>query len=778
MMRLVLLAILLLTSLAWSETDVSHLTSLMMSGEYEKLVVEGEILGEQLRGKNDREGTARVYQLLTIAYLRLGRFDDMKRCNAISKGIQAEQNLNSTDRTKRERAVVDKASALFSSGDTEATISYVDQHLADWPDDSFWRHWIFRQKFQAIWDQQSKSQALDALEREVSLLEQRLASYPSNGPSYRANLGLTYLLGSDVLAYQDPARSLIMGQKADGYLYGPEPRTKQLPGENNLPYRVAAASGRYQDARKEYHVYSKGAEYDAFQEALIRSRDGYWLEQLGQDKEAYRAYSDGLENLDGAWSGLKLRESKQDLVFHHFRGTFLPPPSLIFERAITLAIKLNQWDEALRLSELYKSRTLRDALSREFIAPKKKVLEADLADEKKLFRKLAAEPKHEDVQKYMEVLDRIRQQDPEYADMLSGQPGELKLPTLQEGEVLVEYFLTEDSILLFVLKPQDQNPRNPGLSKTNPEVVLATSHPMTQKSLNKAVKRARTGIKQLLPERSLKRRLEVLSRALITPVEDELAGAERVIFVPHGELHYIPFSSLLTSDGRYLVEQFEVVEAPSAHSLSFSQKKNPKRQPGFQTTQQSSQVFALGDYSKDSWAPLPGTAQEARTIEMLLPRTRSLVADQLKHEGIKAGIEKSEILHIATHGFLDHQNPLKSGLVTSDRPLTVADVLTRRLSAYSVFLSACDTAMGKQTAADEIVGLQQSFMYAGTPSVIASLWQVSDEATAELVKSYYGQLRTVNKGAALRQAQLEMLQSPQHSHPYFWSAFILSGDWI
>ena len=386
------------------------------------------------------------------------------------------------------------------------------------------------------------------------------------------------------------------------------------------------------------------------------------------------------------------------------------------------------------------------------------------AREQELYRQLAASPKPETVESYLQTLEQVRATNPEYADLLSGQPSKLSLPALKPGEFLVEYFGSEKEVSIFVLKPDGS--------------IMARVVPVQRETLDQAVREARKAIKRLAFEKSLKKKLRVLSDHLIAPVEAELAGAERVIFVPHGDLHYLPFSSLLSSDGRYLVEQYEVIEAPSAHSLSFSQRKNPRRHSNFQPEQLQTRVFALGEYKVEGWSPLPGTAEEARAISQLLPKTKSYLASQLKQAQVLQDLSRGSIIHFATHGYLDHDDPLKSGLLTSDRPVTVADVLQSRLNAYSVFLSACDTAMGEQTGADEIVGLQQSFLYAGTPSVIASLWQVSDEATAELVSNYYSNLKTEPKGQALREAQLTMLGNNKHSHPYFWSAFILSGDWI
>lgn len=327
----------------------------------------------------------------------------------------------------------------------------------------------------------------------------------------------------------------------------------------------------------------------------------------------------------------------------------------------------------------------------------------------------------------------------------------------------MEYFLAKDEAFIFVYDSRGK--------------VECIRHAVPRSDLEQSVRDIRKAITRVQSERSLKKKLAKLSAHLVGPVEDRFQSMNRVIFVPHGKLHYLPFSSLLTGDGKYLVESLEVVEAPSAHSLSFGQDKNPRRKEGFVPTKSATTVFALGDAKVAGWAELPGTVVESKTVLSTLPEAKAFTVQQMTRDSVMKGLNTSGILHFATHGFFKKGDPLASGIVTSDKSVTVADVLSSRMGAYSVFLSACDTAVGQETGADEIVGLQQSFQYAGSPSVIATLWQISDEATAQLVADYYEQLKTKPKGTALRIAQLKMLKG-RFPHPYYWAPFVLSGDWI
>jgi CHAT domain-containing protein len=146
------------------------------------------------------------------------------------------------------------------------------------------------------------------------------------------------------------------------------------------------------------------------------------------------------------------------------------------------------------------------------------------------------------------------------------------------------------------------------------------------------------------------------------------------------------------------------------------------------------------------------------------------------------------IVHFATHGLINTRRPELSGLALSlvdregrsrDGFLRLNTIYNLRLSADLVVLSACQTALGKEVAGEGLVGLTRGFMHAGARRVIASLWQVNDAATAELMKRFYAAMltRRLPPAAALRRAQLEMAQDPRWAPPYFWAGFVLQGDW-
>ena len=212
---------------------------------------------------------------------------------------------------------------------------------------------------------------------------------------------------------------------------------------------------------------------------------------------------------------------------------------------------------------------------------------------------------------------------------------------------------------------------------------------------------------------------------------------------------------------------------------------------------------------------------EAKEIKSLYPQSAIYLEKEATEERAKALVGSSDIIHFASHAELNEDDPLASAirLAKSDKEdgrLEVREIFGMDLKASLVVLSACETGLGKLSSGDELVGLTRAFIYAGTPSVVASLWNVEDSSTAQLMASFYKNLKTMSKAEALRQAQLNLIhgnvnsellarrgiggigklgESPNAissapsaersapgsvsvstSHPYFWAPFILVGE--
>ena len=145
-------------------------------------------------------------------------------------------------------------------------------------------------------------------------------------------------------------------------------------------------------------------------------------------------------------------------------------------------------------------------------------------------------------------------------------------------------------------------------------------------------------------------------------------------------------------------------------------------------------------------------------------------------------------MHFATHGLVNSAHPELSGLVLSlvdehgkqqNGFLDLQDIYSLNLSAELVVLSACKTALGRDIQGEGLVGITRGFMHAGTPRVLATLWEVDDAASAQLMARFYrGMLKDgLRPAAALRQAQIETWRQKRWKAPYYWAGFVMQGDW-
>ncbi|MBE9068434.1 CHAT domain-containing protein [Leptolyngbya cf. ectocarpi LEGE 11479] len=272
-----------------------------------------------------------------------------------------------------------------------------------------------------------------------------------------------------------------------------------------------------------------------------------------------------------------------------------------------------------------------------------------------------------------------------------------------------------------------------------------------------------------------------LHQLLIAPIADLLPSdaSTRIVFIPQEQLFLVPFPALQAEDDSYLIEHHTIVTAPAIQVLQQT------HQPAATPFSQTDAMLIVGDPSPmpDNLQPLPHARTEAKSIAELL-NTKALIGHQATEPDIKQALSSARLIHLATHGFFNETNPLEGSLALApaagdipgtvgDGFLTAAEILESQLNADLVVLSACDTGRGRITG-DGVVGLSRSFLAAGAPSVMVSLWQVPDEATSALMLSFYQQLLAgKDKAQALRQAMLSMLDA--YPAPLNWAAFTLVG---
>lgn len=422
-----------------------------------------------------------------------------------------------------------------------------------------------------------------------------------------------------------------------------------------------------------------------------------------------------------------------------------------------------------------------------------------------------------------QVRQRLREASPGLAALRDPEPLDLAgiREVLDRGTVLLSYSVGEDRTVLFVV--------------TREEGLHVETLPVGAADLRRRVHDFREVILRALPgdRTGARRALESLGRnlygLLVAPVEQLVEKGKRILVLPDGALHRLPWGVLVRQSGRYLVEWKPVHTALSATVYAELKRHRPQHEapsrdplrlaafgdPWYPERIEEGGTLAVADVHVRSaverglfdWHRLPYSRDEVESIASLYPpsETQTFLGPEATEEAVKllggngssaeeeSGVGAPLIVHFATHGYVDDRFPLNSALVLSipedheegrdNGLLQVWEIFERlRLKSDLVVLSACGSALGEELGGEGLIGLTRAFQYAGARSVAATLWNVRDEATAELMVRFYLHLRAgLSKDQALRAAQMELLREPVDgkdlSAPFYWAAFQIYGDW-
>jgi len=398
-----------------------------------------------------------------------------------------------------------------------------------------------------------------------------------------------------------------------------------------------------------------------------------------------------------------------------------------------------------------------------------------------------------------------RAADPRRGSLTAPQPqsgAELRA-ALDNESVLIEYALGEERSYAIVATREGVR-----------AVALAD-----RKTIEEAATRVHAGLRVPPSGPAPSRDLEALANLVLTPIVP-LLTKDRLLIAADGALQYVPFAALpvVGTDGtpQPLLRTREVIGLPSL-SVLISQRAAARRAPPSKAVAVfADPVFDRADpriafadaalavhpvqaqlatrssaLSTGRLARLPFSADEAAAIASLVPESERYVAlgfEASRETLLGLALDDYRVIHFATHGVIDTRYPDLSGLALSGFDATgsptrgllgLPDIYALHLNADLVVLSACETALGRDIRGEGLLGLTQGFLYAGTKGVVASLWPVADRTTAELMRQFYDHMLRdgMRPAEALRRAQLAIAADPDWRHPYYWSAFVLLGDW-
>ncbi|MFN7183082.1 MAG: CHAT domain-containing protein [Thermomonas haemolytica] len=265
-----------------------------------------------------------------------------------------------------------------------------------------------------------------------------------------------------------------------------------------------------------------------------------------------------------------------------------------------------------------------------------------------------------------------------------------------------------------------------------------------------------------------------IGQLLLAPLQ--VPAGKRLVIVPHGPLHYLPFQALRL-DGQYLIERNPMSIAPSISIAARLAQRTPKA---------SARLLAFGNpaINPDVADPLPGAEREVQELARQFPGARLYFREQANKDNFLKDAPASPLVHVAAHAMADTLDPLHSKVLLADENgqpnyLEAKDVMGMKLGGVAmVALSACESGLGRVDNGDEVLGFTRSFLSAGTSTLLVSLWPVSDAATEQLMTTLYADLAKGEQVQdAMRDAQRTVLANPQTAHPYYWAPFNLIGNW-
>lgn len=547
-------------------------------------------------------------------------------------------------------------------------------------------------------------------------------------------------------------------------------------------------AGRYHEAAARFDTAVAACEREATKDSLADALSDRALSEMRSDR------------LDAAWADAHraldiVEEFRAHLVQTdaYKRGYITAAQTRsTYDLAITILMRMKRYDEALQVAEQGRARALLDLLASEQSG-------ATHASSTSAAIGAIASPEHTgalNVQQMLEEATRLH-------------------------STLLAYWLTKDDLYIWVARPGEPilgftEGIHPGMlehliQETLPESAANTHHASRPSPAQRPAIGPPAPVHtplQVIAGRGQSSEAGAVSLAawrrlyalLIAPVAAALPSDEGALLtiIPSGPLFRVSFAALLDPHGHYLVERYRTHTIPMVGLLRYTEKNEiaASSLPAHYLFIAAPNHLPAGPDGL-TLPPLPGTAAEVHNVAALLPsrQVSVLSGDEALPARVEREAPQATFLHFATHAIVDSEHPEKSYLALdaahSSGRFTLDDIYALHLHARMVVLSACSTGLGKITG-DGVAGLSRAFFYAGSASVLTTLWDVADEPTATMLPRFYRALQQGDSPSeALRTSQLSMLRDLRHHRiqvetlrgpvalpplPIYWAAFSLSGE--
>jgi CHAT domain-containing protein/tetratricopeptide (TPR) repeat protein len=739
----------------------------MSLGEFEQSIAAYQKAMQILRSFDDEKGQAEVYASIGWAFQSLGKTPD-----AISSYDKASYLFTKLgDKDGEVRILLGIGSLYQSIGEFDKALRWYTRALPNASQDEQARIQVSVGGMYL-----SRNEPLDALHHyEAALPLIQSSDNPALEGTILAGMGRCYMsldsyrLAPETRNFFERARRRMedAGNRAG--------EAGVIASIGELDYWIAISSPTVD--QKSHFTEA----FRSYNEALLLMRDvgdpigeigvltnmGLVFDAWGKYREALGYYRQALRKMEELQTSARIEEFRIDIASQS---------AGLYQRAILLEVMLNHMEEAFNLSERARARTFLDQLGnrrinarlpQDFVRREERLRQENTSLQRRIGQGLSKpgpevdqdkilslESQRSNIQReYSNLISELRVENPEYASFLSISPLTLREAQQQLGPdvTVISYFTTPGVTLAFVLTKDSFH-----VSKL----------PVTEAELAWAV----ATFLDFSGESGVPPSLKLLHKSLIAPVRSQLKTA-RLAIVPYGILHDVPFSALTPDGKHYLSDDYAVFSLPSLSVLPHIRARN-------KTSANTAMVFANGQ--EEGLSYLGHGYDEARDVASFF-NTQPILGDAATASAFLKNAGDYDIIHLIAHFDHDKHNSQFARVMlghgkNDDGALELDQVVGLDLRKTSlVVLSGCQSQTGKLSRGDDIVGLSRAFIYAGSPSVIASLWSVDDEATRALMALFYTHLKQgLSKAEALRASQMDMRQ--KYPHPYYWAGFVLTGD--
>jgi CHAT domain-containing protein/Tfp pilus assembly protein PilF len=609
---------------------------------------------------------------------------------------------------------------------------------------------------------EQSQQALDALQQAITILKE-MGHREGEETALNNMAGIYLSLGQHEQALDHYTQALAIAQEIGD-------RLGEASALNNIGHFYSEL-GQYEEAFDYFRKSLKFSEEIGHRsgKSTVLTNIGFLYKQQGDSANAITYYQQAIAVIESIQSDIKVEDLKSSFASEQI-GTYENLIDVLWDEA--------RFQEAFHYVERARARVFLDQLAAGTVDFRAGV-DVDLIEREQALRneianlqaelfsmrnqpqanwdpKTIAETEAElgaRESEYAELIIQIKVQSPEVASLVSVDVASLTeiQSLLDTDSTLLEYFVMEDRTLAFIIT-----------AKSFDAVALDVHQNDLRATITSFLDF--TSLDDPHPDS-----LRQLHAWLIAPLKDRLKSPTLGI-IPHGILHYLPFSTL-TDGSKYMNDEYALFNLPSASVLRFVQQSRKSEVSG---------LLALGNPT--TFLPELEFAEAESQAVAGLYNTKALIRQDATETLLREQAPHTGTIHLAAHGEYNFANPLFSAIYLAsdsqnDGRLETHEIYGLDLTAATdlVVLSACQTDVGRVSAGDEVIGLTRAFLYAGTPTVIASLWNVEDKATALLMQQFYTHLRSgMSKGEALQKAQIAVRE--QFPHPYYWAAFVLTGD--